>query len=110
MLGSVAGHCQIAALTASSVAFNIDAANAALLNDRHVERLGELLSEYFGAPLAITVNIGDVAYETPAAFKQRCLDERLVVAKHALRTDVLVNRIIEEFDGVLDEESVRLVD
>lgn len=110
MLGSVASHCQIASLATDSLSFNIDEANAALLNDRHIERLGELLSEYFEKPLKVTVNIGTVAFETPAAYKQRCLDERLVIAKDALRTDSYVARIIQEFDGVLDEESVRLVD
>jgi DNA polymerase III subunit gamma/tau len=110
MLGSVASHCQISALTEGSVAFNIDAANAALLNDRHIERLGELLSEYFQMPLNVSVNIAEAAFETPAAYKQRCLDERLVIAKQALRSDSYVNRLIEEFDGVLDEESVHLVD
>ncbi|CAA0108088.1 DNA polymerase III subunit gamma/tau [Zhongshania aliphaticivorans] len=110
MLGSVASHCQIATLAADSLSFNIDEANAALLNDRHIERLGELLSEYFEKSLKVTVNIGAVAFETPAAYKQRCLDERLAIAKQALRTDSYVARIIQEFDGVLDEESVRLVD
>lgn len=110
MLGSLAGLCQIAALSANHVSFTVNAENTAFLSDRNVERMGELLSEYFGQPLNVTVDIGDTPHETPAAYKQRCLDERLVVARHALRSDSHVKRIIEEFDGVLDEESVRLVD
>ncbi|MFT7403930.1 MAG: DNA polymerase-3 subunit gamma/tau [Zhongshania sp.] len=110
MLGSLAGLCQIAAISADHVSFTVNAENTAFLSDRNVERLGELLSEYFGEQLKVTVDIGDTPHETPAAYKQRCLDERLVVAKQALRSDLHVKRIIEEFDGVLDEESVRLVD
>jgi DNA polymerase-3 subunit gamma/tau len=110
MLGSLAGLCQIAALSANHISFTVNAENTAFLSDRNVERLGELLSEYFGETLVVTVDIGDTSHETPAAYKQRCLDERLVVARHALRSDFNVKRIIEEFDGVLDDESVHLVD
>jgi DNA polymerase-3 subunit gamma/tau len=110
MLGSLAGLCQIAALSANHISFTVNAENTAFLSDRNVERLGELLSEYFSETLNVTVDIGDTPHETPAAYKQRCLDERLVVARHALLSDFNVMRIIEEFDGVLDEESVHLVD
>jgi DNA polymerase-3 subunit gamma/tau len=110
MLGSLAGLCQIAALSANQISFTVNAENTAFLSDRNVERLGELLSEYFSETLNVTVDIGDTPHETPAAYKQRCLDERLVVARHALLSDFNVMRIIEEFDGVLDEESVHLVD
>ncbi|WP_339674683.1 DNA polymerase III subunit gamma/tau [uncultured Zhongshania sp.] len=110
MLGNLAGLCQIAAKSDNGVEFVVDSANTAFLSDRNVERLGELLSEYFGKSLQVTVTIAELDIETPAGFKQRCLDERLVLAKNALRADNYVNRIIAEFDGVLDEDSVRLVD
>lgn len=109
MLGSIASHCQLLEKTDSSLTFNIDAANAALLNDRHIERLGEMLSEYFAAKLQVSVHIAPTPTETPAAYRQRCLDERLVIAKDALIADPMVNKLIAEFDGVLDIESVQLV-
>ena len=109
-LGNLAGLCQIAAKSDNGVEFVVDSANTAFLSDRNVERLGELLSAYFGKSLDVTVTIAELDIETPAGFKQRCLDERLVLAKNALRADNYVKRIIAEFDGVLDEDSVRLVD
>jgi DNA polymerase-3 subunit gamma/tau len=109
MLGSIASHCQLLEKADSSLTFNIDAANAALLNDRHIERLGEMLSEYFAAKLQVSVHIAPTPTETPAAYRQRCLDERLVIAKDALIADPMVNKLIAEFDGVLDIESVQLV-
>jgi len=109
MLGSIASHCQLLEKTDSSLTFNIDAANAALLNDRHIERLGEMLSEYFAAKLQVSVHIAPTPTETPAAYRQRCLDERLVIAKDALIADPMVNKLIAEFNGVLDIESVQLV-
>ncbi|MEX1667707.1 DNA polymerase III subunit gamma/tau [Zhongshania guokunii] len=109
MLGSIASHCQLVAATATSLDFHIDAGNAALLNDRHIERLGELLGEYFGAALKVSVSIAPTPTETPAAYRQRCLDERLLIAKEALFNDPMVNRLIAEFDGVLDPNSVQLI-
>jgi DNA polymerase-3 subunit gamma/tau len=108
MLGSIASHCQLVDKTANGLTFNIDSANAALLNERHIERLGEMLSEYFGVSLKVVVTIAPAPTETPAAYRQRCLDERLLIAKEALVADPMVNRLIAEFDGVLDPESVQL--
>ncbi|MFT5887233.1 MAG: DNA polymerase-3 subunit gamma/tau [Zhongshania sp.] len=110
MLGSVAGHCQIASKTDSGLEFHIDPVNDALLNDRHIERLGELLSNYFSRDLQVSVIVATVITETPAAYKQRCIDERLVLARKALDADPLVNKLISEFDGRLEPDSVQLLD
>jgi DNA polymerase-3 subunit gamma/tau len=110
MLGSVAGHCQIASKTGTGLEFHIDPVNDALLNDRHIERLGELLSNYFSRDLQVSVVVATVITETPAAYKQRCIDERLVLARKALDADPLVNKLISEFDGRLEPDSVQLLD
>lgn len=108
MLGSIASHCQLAAKEGSRLQFVISQGNATLLNDRHIERLQEVLADYFGQALKVAIDIGEPAEETPAEYRARRLQERLVVARQAIESDPLVQEIIAEFSAELDLESISL--
>ncbi|WP_374973421.1 DNA polymerase III subunit gamma/tau [Spongiibacter marinus] len=108
MLGSIASHCQLAAKEGSRLQFVISQGNATLLNDRHIERLQEALADYFGQALKVAIDIGEPAEETPAEYRARRLQERLVVARQAIESDPLVQEIIAEFSAELDLESISL--
>jgi DNA polymerase-3 subunit gamma/tau len=108
MLGSIASHCQLAAKEGSRLQFVISQGNATLLNDRHIERLQEALIDYFGQVLKVAIDIGEPAEETPAEYRARRLQERLVVARQAIESDPLVQEIIAEFSAELDLESISL--
>ena len=108
MLGSIAAHCQIHERLDSRLSFIIGEANATLLNDRQVERLQEQLSEYFGQPLKVTVELGEPQEETPAQYRARLLSEQLAAARVAIESDPLVLQIIEEFGAELEPESLSL--
>lgn len=108
MLGSIASHCQIVSKAADKIEFCIDQQNAALLNPRHIERLGECLTAYFERPLQVTIELGQVADETPASYRNRLLQARLAHARQALLADPLVQQMMSEFDGALEEGSVEL--
>ena len=110
MLGNIASHCQIAQKQDHAVTFMLDAANAALLNERHTERLSELLSQFFDRPLTVSIDVGTVTEETPADYRQRCNEQRLQETRDALKGDPIVNSLIVEFDAVLDDSSVQFVD
>ncbi len=81
-----------------------------LLNPRHIERLGELLSQYFQQPLKANIDIASPQQETPAAYRERCFEQRLQATREALAEDPVVNSLIAEFDAVLDENSVQFTD
>ncbi len=108
MLGSIASHCQLAAKEGSHLQFVISQGNATLLNDRHIERLQEALADYFGQALKVAIDIGEPAEETPAEYRARRLQERLVVARQAIESDPLVQEIIAEFSAELDLDSISL--
>ena len=110
MLGSVAAHCQIQSQQGNCIDFVIAEANATLLNERHIERLQERLSEYFGTPLQVRVNEGECGEETPARWKERQLAAQLAAAQQAFSSDPSVQALIETFDGQLDMDSVTLAE
>lgn len=108
MLGSIASHCQLASREGPRLAFVISQGSSTLLNERHVERLQDALSEYFSERLKVSIDIAEPAEETPAQYRARRLQEMLEQARRALETDPLVREIIAEFSAQLDLESVRL--
>lgn len=110
MLGSVAAHCQIQSQQGNRIDFVIAEANATLLNDRHIERLQERLSDYFGTPLQVSVSEGESNEETPARWKERQLAAQLAAAQQAFSSDPSVQALIDTFDGQLDMDSVTLAE
>lgn len=110
MLGSVAAHCQIRTRVDNRIDFVIAEANATLLNERHIERLQERLSEYFGTALQVRVSEGECSEETPARWKERQLAAQLAAAQQAFASDPSVQALIDTFDGQLDIDSVTLAD
>ncbi len=108
MLGSIASHCQIADCREDRLRFVISQANATLLNERHVERLQESLSDYFAQPLKVSIDIAEVAEETPAQYRARRLQEQLADALAAIEADPLVQEIVAEFGAELEPESLCL--
>lgn len=108
MLGSIASHCQIAGGDGERLEFQIAQDNATLLNDRHVERLAEHLSDYFERKLKVTITIADVAEETPAEYRERQLQLRLAEARAAIESDPVVQQIINDFGAEIEPESLRL--
>ncbi len=108
MLGSIASHCQIAESGAGRLRFVISQGSAALLNERHVERLQESLSEYFAQPLKVSIDIAEPEEETPAEYRARQLQEQLAAARQAIENDPIVREIVAEFSAELEPDSLRL--
>ena len=110
MLGSIASHCQFNGTTEHAIHLTLDQNNASLFDDRHAGQMSDKLSDYFGAAIQVQLEVGEISAETPAAYRQRRLAERMVEAKQALSDDPTLQMLINEFDGVLDESSIELVD
>lgn len=108
MLGSVASHCQIQSLGEGHINFCIHQSNAALLNSRHIERLAESLSTYFERQIQVKIDIGEVAEETPAAYRQRQLEQRLHETTQAILGDPVVQQLMTDFNAELEDGSVKL--
>lgn len=86
--------------------FLLDHNYSTLYDDSHQGRLSELLSQYFGQPLTAQIELGTVTVETPALCAIRIRQEQQAYALDAITSDPLVQQLLQQFDGVLDEESV----
>jgi DNA polymerase-3 subunit gamma/tau len=77
------------------------------MNPALAERLGAALADACGRPLRVSIELGEIAGETPAqrdAAERRARHARAVAA---LERDPFVRELIERFDATLLEASVK---
>jgi len=109
VLQSTVSNCQLVGKEPGHAQFILDEGNSTLYDDSHQQRLSDLLKDYFGEPIQAHIQLGTVTAETPATYLIRLRKEQFDGALKALHADPVVQALIEQFDAVLDENSVKAV-
>ena len=109
MLRELAQHCEWVGVDGDRLRLRLSSLHHHLLdlNPALPGRLGEAITQRIGRPVAVRIELGDIAGETPA---QRDAAERLsrhADAVAALESDPFVRELIECFDATLIEASVK---
>jgi len=84
----------------------LDENHTRLLNDRHKEKITEAVKAAWGAS-AVSFTTAEPGQETPAAYRERKAAERQQQAVESIQQDPVVQKILEQFDGRIIEESIR---
>ena len=106
---TIASHCEYVAHTAGRIDLRLDSQRSTLYNETHRDRVEKSLSDYFGQPLRLQVGIGEVQGETPAAWRERKIAERLQEARGSIYGDSNVRLLMEQFGAVVVEDSIQPV-
>ena len=104
--GSIADNLELVAVAGTALAFRLDAGSESLYDDGQRARVQRALAEYFGCALTVTIETGALQAESPRVAAQRAQRERQAAAVAALRDDPVVGALVEQFDGVLLEDTV----
>lgn len=107
---NIAANCELVKREADHFYFVLDEDNSSLYGEAHQQRLADALSHYFQQPVQVTIELGRIDTETPAQIADRKRSERLAQAVEAVKSDPIVQQLIEYFSATLDEASVRPVD
>ena len=91
------------------ITLTLDEGHYRLLNERHREKIQQALSQQFGPQVKLNVEQGEPGEETPAAWEQRARLARQQAAEDAIRSDPLVQSIVDRFEGRVVENSIRPV-
>ena len=91
----------------AQVQLQVDASQQHLDSAVLREKLTESLSALLEQPIALEINYIDAVNNTPFLVQQQLDEHRLVQAKAAMRDDPLVSAFVQEFDAMLDENSVQ---
>ncbi|NWO07963.1 MAG: DNA polymerase III subunit gamma/tau [Alteromonadaceae bacterium] len=109
MPGNLAGHSSMRR-DGDSIHLTMDEGHARLLNARHEEKILGALRSYFGDSIKLNIERGDAGPNTPAAYEERQRQARQQAAEESIRKDPLVQRIVEQFEGRVVEDSIRPAD
>ena len=106
---TIASHCEYVSHSAGRVDLRLDRGRSTLYNDTHRQRVEKALSDYFDQPLRLQVEIGQVHAETPAAWRERKIAERMAEARTSIFNDQHVQSLINQFSAVVIEDSIQPV-
>ena len=110
LLQNIAANLCLVEVDGPTLHFVLDIASSSLYEESHQQRLADVLTEYFGEPVTVQIEVGAVATETPLARTERLRRERQSQAVEQLRLDPNVRRITELFNGILLENTIKPID
>ncbi len=106
LLQATVSNCVLVGREGNVLDFILDEANSALFDESHEQRLADGLSDYFGEPVRVRIQLGPVTGETPSARAIRRRQEQYDDAVSAIKNDPLVQQLMTEFDATLREDTV----
>lgn len=109
ILQSTIANCQLVARRGNEFDFIVDDNNSTLYDPSHQQRLSDLLSSYFIERVHSKIQVGKISAETPALLAKRHQQERYDNAVVAIKTDPIVQQLIEHFGASLREETIQAI-
>ena len=106
---TIGSHCEYVAHSSGRIDLRLDERRSTLYNDTHRERIEKAVSEYFQQPVRMQVEVGVVQTETPAAWRERKIAERLQQARDSIYSDANVQSLIDQFTAVVLDDSIQPV-
>jgi DNA polymerase-3 subunit gamma/tau len=109
ILQSTIANCQMIARSGNEFHFIVDDNNSTLYDPGHQQRLSDLLSNYFIERVHAKIQVGKITAETPALLAKRNQQERYDKAVVAIKTDPIVQQLIEHFGATLREDTIQAI-
>ena len=108
MVRELAHHCELKEQTDNAIKLRLNPAHKSLLmNKATQDKLQAALAAYFGKPVRLVIEIGDLSGETPAQRAENAKSERQNRAIESLEQDAFVRDMIETFDATINEQSIK---
>ncbi|MDQ5946796.1 MAG: polymerase subunit gamma/tau [Pseudomonadota bacterium] len=107
MARELAQHCELREIEQGQVSLRLSPVHRHLQMKPAQDKLQQAISEHFGRPLMLRIELADTDSATPAAAAQRVREERQDKAVAAIEQDGFVRDVIEMFDAQLVESSIK---
>ena len=102
-------HCELGRVDTAKIVLNLSPMHRHLLIKPAQDKLQQAISEYFGRPLKLSIELQETEGETPAATAQRQRQERHELAVASVEQDAFVRDVIEIFDASIIDSSIKPV-
>jgi DNA polymerase III subunit gamma/tau len=102
----LANHCAFQELTQTQLKLRLHTRHQPLLNQKHIERINEAVSKYYGRPMTVVISLGTEINETPADLARRQQESQQQAAEQAILSDPVVQHVIQNFDASVIKASI----
>lgn len=99
----LAEHCTIESWSSDSIALTLHEAQKPLLSVKHIERIQGCLQQHLNSQVKLTINVGVVNCETPAAQGQRLQQVARDAAETEIKTDPHIQQLAQTFAAKIAE-------
>jgi DNA polymerase-3 subunit gamma/tau len=103
---SIAGNTVLADVTGNRLTLVLGERNATLYNEEQRKRIEQVLSGYFGVPIELRIEFGQITGETPAAYRQRREQEHREAATRTFNEHPVVRWLLADFGGEIRNDSI----
>lgn len=107
LVRELASHCVISGKNDKRIKLSISPAQENLVSDTQKERLQQLLREYYGHDIRLSITVEETGIETPAERRVREGQERQEAAVSSFLNDPDVQALVDTFDATVDKDSIR---
>ena len=100
---AIAEHSVLVAKDGDCYRLRLDPAQEALFSGERNPDIEQALGEALGQPVAVRIETGALAAESPAKHRERLRAEQQAAARQQLEQDDVVQSLLTEFDGRLED-------
>ncbi|USE34224.1 DNA polymerase III subunit gamma/tau [Endozoicomonas sp. SCSIO W0465] len=108
--GTIGSHCEFVVSEQDAIRLRLDEERSTLYNDTHRQRMEKALCDYFEQSVKLLIDTGRIVNETPAAWRERKIAERLQEARESIYSDTRIKALVETFSATVLDESIQPVD
>ncbi len=107
MAHQLALRCEMTRHTADTVELRISQADERMFDKPYRDKLTAALRQLLGKQLKVAFVAGEVAGQSPKAITDRKVEQRQAAAVAEIREDPFVRELIEDFDGSVEDTSIK---
>lgn len=107
--GNLLANCIIKSVDGNRLLLTLDETQSSLFNEEHQKKISQSLSRYFGAEMEVQIFPGKLDTESPAKFRQRQREEKILQFLEIFESDKNVQDILKKFSAQLLQNSISVV-
>jgi len=103
---TLAANCTLESNEANHYRLRLNEHHASLWNKSHETRISRALGQHYNREIEVSIEVGETKTETPAQLDRRRQEDRQARAVIAIENDENIQRLIQEFGGTLNRDSI----
>jgi DNA polymerase-3 subunit gamma/tau len=107
MTRQLALNCVVSQVDEHGVQLSLNQGHQHVMNDRHIDKLSQVLSSYTGKPVRVQVSLVADLEATPVQLENERQAQRQQAAETEIHNDPNVRAMLETFDAQIQNGSIR---